>query len=157
MFKLQSDLQEMLWHRQLKSRWLGRRPSDPRWIGFVEGRPVKVGVDRLSAMMAMVDTPFVGTVGLRVFRALSRSAADGRAVEVFVFPAGTSYVVNLLRVVDKNGRGEFQSLLRPQGKKQFRFADLGAAMRLAMRIVSARSEAAFERVLRRAERDINTK
>ena len=154
MFRLQTDVQDLLEGGKLTCRWLGRRPPDPRWIEFVEGRAVKVGMGRMSAQMAMTDTPFVMTTGLRIFRKLYRSTADGRAVEVFVFPAGKDYTVNLLRITDRNGRGEFQSLLHVKGRKQFRFADLGAAMRLALRIVNAGGEAAIARVLKNAEKEM---
>lgn len=156
MFRLQTDIQELLWHGQLKCAWLGRRPPDPKWIDFVNGRPVEVSVGRLSSWMAMTDTPFVETVGLRIFRELSKSSGNAHAVEVFVFPRGTSYIVNLLRITDKNGRGDFRSLLQIRGRKQFRFANLCEALRMAMRVVSARIERDIARVLRRAENDMNT-
>jgi hypothetical protein len=156
MFKLQADLQDLLESGGIKCRWLGKQPPDNRWIALVSGHPVMVAIGKLSAQMAMEDTPFVEAEGLRVFREFSRAAGGVRTIEVYVFLRGTGYVVNLLRITDKAGRGEYQSLLRVKAKTQFKFADLGEALRMAMRVVSAGDETGIARVLRRAEEDMNT-
>lgn len=154
MYKLQADLQDLLECGQLTCPWLGKQPTDPKWIAFVSGRPVKVNMGRMSAHMAMEATPFVEVEGLRIFRNLSKADGDARTVEVCVFPRDNTYVVNLLRITDKSGRGEYRSLLRAKGKRQFRFADLREALRFAMRIVCAGSETGITRVLRRAEKEM---
>jgi hypothetical protein len=157
MEKMMADLRDLLKGGELKCSGLGKRAGARKLATFAAGSQiVEAGMGTMSALMQLRDHPLTSMPGLQVFSKLSADDEDESMAEVYIFPMGATYVVNLLRIVGIPGHKDYRSLIT-KTRKLFRFGSLREAMALALRIVNAGDERGISRVLRNAEKETSAK